>query len=188
MKVPLRELPGKRSFHLGKDAVDALVTGLPMRKALGDEAGDAGEADADLEFYLEGDNVFARGDLNAWVELACSRCLVSLRHKISEPLSLTFLPGGMAPLEGDTANDEAEADDDEANAETDDTYGYEGEEIDMQPLLRERLLLAIPYAPLCQAECKGLCSQCGANLNDSECGCDRKVIDPRLAALKNIKV
>ena len=33
-----------------------------------------------------------------------------------------------------------------------------------------------------------VCSQCGANLNDSECGCDRKVIDPRLAALKSFKV
>lgn len=156
-----------------------------MRKALGKDAGDAGSADAELEFYIEGDNIFARGNLDAWVELACSRCLVSLRHKISESLALTFLPGGHLPLEGD-ADDEAEADDE--SAETDDTYGYEGEELDMQPLLRERLLLAIPYAPLCKPDCLGLCSQCGASLNDSECGCDRKVLDPRLAALKNIKV
>ncbi len=187
MKVPLRELPGKRSFHLDVDAIGALVAGLPMRKALGKDAGDAGIADAELDFYIEGDNIFARGSLNAWVELACSRCLVSLRQKIAEDLSLTFLPGGQLPLEGDDADD-AEADAEENNVETDDTYGYEGEELDLQPLLRERLLLAIPYAPLCQADCMGLCSQCGANLNDSECGCDRKVIDPRLAALKNFKV
>jgi uncharacterized protein len=185
MKVPLRELPGKRSFHLDVDAVGTLVAGLPMRKALGKDAGEAGTADAELDFYIEGDNVFARGNLDAWVELACSRCLMSLRHTISEDLALTFLPGGQAALEGDAANEEeVEVD----SAETDDTYGYEGEELDMQPLLRERLLLAIPYAPLCKTDCLGLCSQCGANLNDSECGCDRKVIDPRLAALKNFKV
>jgi uncharacterized protein len=185
MKVPLRELPGKRSFHLDVDMIDALVAGLPMRKALGKDAGEAGTADAELEFYIEGDNVFARGNLDAWVELACSRCLKSLRHTISEDLALTFLPGGQLPLEGDAANEENV---EEESAETDDTYGYEGEELDMQPLLRERLLLAIPYAPLCTADCLGLCSQCGANLNDSECGCDRKVIDPRLAALKNFNV
>jgi uncharacterized protein len=186
MKVPLRELPGIRSLHLGAKHIDALTAGLPMRSALGDEAGEAGAADAKLEFYLEGDNVFARGELTAWIELACSRCLVSLHHKIAEPLALTFLPGGMLPLEGDTEDDKADLD--ESNAETDDTYGYEGEELDMGPVLDERLLLAIPYAPLCKPDCLGLCSQCGANLNDSECGCDRKVIDPRLAALKNIKV
>ena len=186
MKVPLRELPGKRSFHLDVDMIDALVSALPMRKALGNEAGDAGTANVELEFYIEGDNIFARGNLDAWVELACSRCLVSLQHKISEDLQLTFLPGGNLPLEGDGQDDEDDAEIE--SAETDDTYGYEGEELDMQPLLRERLLLAIPYAPLCKADCLGLCSQCGANLNDSECGCDRKVIDPRLAALKNFKV
>lgn len=186
MKVPLRELPGKRSFHLDVDAVDALVAGLPMRKALGKDAGEAGIADAELDFYIEGDNVFARGNLNAWVELACSRCLISLRHDIAEDLALTFLPGGQLPLEGDAGDEGDEVD--VESVETDDTYGYEGEELDMQPLLRERLLLAIPYAPLCKADCLGLCSQCGANLNDSECGCDRKVIDPRLAALKNFKV
>jgi uncharacterized protein len=185
MKVPLRELPGKRSFHLGVDAIDALVAGLPMRQALGQDAGEAGMANVELDFYVEGDNIFARGNLDAWVELACSRCLVSLRYPIAEDLSLTFLLGGQLPLEGDDSDE----DEDEAeNVETDDTYGYEGEELDMLPLLRERLLLAIPYAPLCKPDCLGLCSQCGANLNDSECGCDRKVIDPRLAALKSFKV
>ena len=183
MKVPLQELPGQRSFHLSADFVDGLVSGLPMRKALGKDAGQAGEGHATLDFYVEADNVFARGTLDAWVELACSRCLTNVQHKIAESLDLTFLPGGQVPSE-----ETGEIDDEAESAETDDTYGYEGEQIDLEPVLRERLVLAIPYAPLCKPDCVGLCTQCGANLNESECGCDRKVIDPRLAALRNIKV
>tara|TARA_R110002096_G_scaffold44526_7_gene120193 strand:- start:10750 stop:11304 length:555 start_codon:yes stop_codon:yes gene_type:complete len=184
MKVLLRQLPLKRSFALSADYVDGLVAGLPMRKALGADASQAGEGEAELDFYIEGDNVFARGKLDAWVELACSRCLVNLRHSITEELMVTYLPGGQIPNEDGLESDEEDAD--EGDAE--DTYGYEGEEIDVEPLLRERLLLAIPYAPLCKADCLGLCSKCGGNRNNSECGCDRKVVDPRLAALKDIKV
>lgn len=169
---------------MSNDYVDALVTGLPMRSALGADATEAGEGSAELDFYVEGDNVFARGNLEAWVELACSRCLVNVRHPIQEELVVTYLPGGQVPDEDGVESEEEDGDD----GEVEDTYGYEGEEIDVEPLLRERLLLAIPYAPLCKPDCKGLCSQCGANLNDSECGCDRKVVDPRLAALADIKV
>ncbi len=184
MKVPLRELPLKRSFALSADFVDGLVAGLPMRKALGSEASQAGEGTAELEFYMEGDNVFARGSLDAWVELACSRCLGNLRHSIQEELMVTYLPGGQVPNEDGLEADEEDTDEGDAV----DTYGYEGEEIDVEPLLRERVLLSVPYAPLCKPDCLGLCSKCGANRNDSECGCDRKVLDPRLAALKDIKV
>jgi len=184
MKVPLRELPQKRSFTLSTEYIGGLVESLPMRKALGEDATEAGEGTADLEFYIEGSNVFGRGKLDAWVELACSRCLVNMRHPVHEDLMVTYLLGGHVPTEDGVETEEDDAD--EGDAE--DTYAYEGDEIDVEPLMRERLVLAIPYAPLCKPDCKGLCSKCGANLNESECGCDRKVIDPRLAALKDIKV
>lgn len=183
MKVPLRELPGHRSLELDVAFVDEAVSGLPMRTALGKDAGEAGRGEVELDFYVEDDNVFARGELRAWVELACSRCLTSLRHNVLEELVVTYLPHGQVPTD-----DDDEVDDGDEAAEAEDTYAYDGEDIDLRPMLRERLLLSIPYAPLCKDDCLGLCSQCGANLNESECGCDRKVIDPRLAALKNIKV
>ncbi len=183
MKVPLKELPGHWSFNLDVDYVDSLVAELPMRAALGSDAGEAGSGTAELDFYKEGEMVFARGELSASVELACSRCLERLDYKFSESLTLTYLPEGQVPSE-----EEDEEGDEDQSSEVEDTYAYEGEEINLEPMLRERLLLAIPYAPLCKDDCLGLCTACGANLNDSECGCDRKVIDPRLAALKNIKV
>ena len=60
--------------------------------------------------------------------------------------------------------------------------------IDVTELLRDELLAAQPMKNLCTANCKGLCPVCGANLNDGDCGCDRAIVDPRLAALKDFKI
>jgi len=59
--------------------------------------------------------------------------------------------------------------------------------IDVTELLRDILLAGQPMKNLCKADCKGLCPECGANLNNGECGCDKFIIDPRLAALKDFK-
>ena len=60
--------------------------------------------------------------------------------------------------------------------------------LDVTELLRDELLAGQPMKNLCKADCKGLCPVCGANLNDGECGCDRFVVDPRLATLENFKL
>jgi uncharacterized protein len=65
---------------------------------------------------------------------------------------------------------------------------YTGKVIDLDPILREQVLLALPGYPVCQEGCKGLCTVCGANLNERECGCDRKVPDPRWAGLAKLKL
>ena len=72
--------------------------------------------------------------------------------------------------------------------ETVDEEGYSGKEIDLQPAVREQILLSVPPPPLCREDCKGLCPQCGKDLNEGECGCDRTVLDPRWAALKGIQL
>ena len=60
--------------------------------------------------------------------------------------------------------------------------------IDITELLRDTLLAGQPMKNLCKADCKGLCPICGANLNDGECECDKFIVDPRLAALKDFKM
>ena len=60
--------------------------------------------------------------------------------------------------------------------------------IDVTELLRDELLAGQPMKNLCKANCKGLCPKCGANLNDGDCGCDKLIVDPRLAALENFKL
>ena len=60
--------------------------------------------------------------------------------------------------------------------------------IDVTELLRDELLAGQPMKNLCKADCKGLCPKCGANLNEGECGCDKFIVDPRLAALQQLVI
>ena len=58
--------------------------------------------------------------------------------------------------------------------------------INLEPLIREYMLLEIPISPLCKTECKGLCSTCGENLNETVCEHNSEAIDPRMAVLKSL--
>jgi uncharacterized protein len=90
------------------------------------------------------------------------------------------------PPDEDGAPGEDDGEGAEVGADDLDVFAFDGERVDLEPLFREELVLAVPYAPLCKEDCKGLCSQCGADLNSGACGC-RPPIDPRLAALTKLK-
>ncbi|MBQ6816568.1 MAG: DUF177 domain-containing protein [Clostridia bacterium] len=59
-------------------------------------------------------------------------------------------------------------------------------ELNLAELCRTDVLLHIPMKHLCHQDCKGLCSECGKNLNQGECGCNKKQIDPRLSKLAEL--
>jgi uncharacterized protein len=63
----------------------------------------------------------------------------------------------------------------------------EGETFDTGPLLREQLQLGVPMKPLCREDCRGLCPQCGADRNRGDCDCKDDWVDPRWAALADLK-
>ena len=115
--------------------------------------------------------------------MGCSRCIEAMKVQVNEKITVTYLPKSEVP-------DQENLDEDDLVFTGDDVdlYPYENDEIDLEPLIREQTILSIPFAPLCTENCKGLCTICGNNLNQKECGCDRAVVDPRLAALKNLKV
>lgn len=58
--------------------------------------------------------------------------------------------------------------------------------LDVDALVQNELLINWPIRVLCKEDCKGICSHCGANLNHGECGCDRRALDPRMAAISDI--
>ena len=68
-----------------------------------------------------------------------------------------------------------------------DAYAIENDQINLLPMVRENLLLAVPVGPLCRQDCPGFCPQCGSDLSQGPCGCDRSVQDPRWAALDALK-
>jgi len=64
----------------------------------------------------------------------------------------------------------------------------ENGKIDLAPIIREEMLVAIPISPLCKQDCKGLCPICGEDLNETACNHDEEQIDPRLGVLKSLLV
>ena len=63
-----------------------------------------------------------------------------------------------------------------------------GSYLDLGAICWEEFVLALPVNPLCRPDCKGLCPQCGANLNDAPCQCAPKEGDPRMAVLRGLKL
>ena len=62
----------------------------------------------------------------------------------------------------------------------------EGGQLNIETLMNNEILMNLPDKVLCKPDCKGICKQCGQNLNEGECGCDDFVPDPRMAAIKDI--
>ncbi|MDF2835796.1 MAG: hypothetical protein K0Q63_1436 [Paenibacillus sp.] len=120
--------------------------------------------------------VTAEGELTADLELACSRCLESTSAHTVIPFYEQFKLGGDDPSEDDESDDGGD----------DDYVELPGDKLDLKPYLEESLLLFMPFAPLCDKDCKGLCQACGQNLNEHTCSCNNEKIDPRFAALKDL--
>ncbi len=123
--------------------------------------------------------VTAEGELTADLELACSRCL--------EPTSAhTVIPFYEQFKLEDNEHSDDDDDFDENEVGGDDFVELPGDKLDLKPYLEESLLLFMPFAPLCDKDCKGLCQACGQNLNEHTCSCNTEKIDPRFAALKDL--
>ena len=165
--------------------VSTWLKGVPMRDALGDSDADsnAGSGQVTFDLYADGNHVFASGKLVGFATVACSRCVGPVRVPIEEALHVTFMPPGEIP--GDAADGDDEGA--EVTAEDIDVFPFDGDHIDLEPMLREQFILAVPFAPLCRDDCRGLCAQCGADRNTSPCTCEPPV-DPRLESLRNLKL
>ena len=186
-QVLVRDLPTHRTLEVGPERVSDWLRGLPMRDALGAPEGDpqAGQGVADLDLYADGAHAFASGSFKGYLTVACSRCIGPVKIDLDEKLLVTFMPQHEMPSEDEPADDAEEGA--EVGSEYLDVFPYDGEIVDLEPLLREQFVLAVPFAPLCREDCKGLCPQCGIDRNSDTCKCEVP-IDPRLAALKGLKI
>ncbi len=123
------------------------------------------------------DNVYARGDLKALVTLPCASCLGPALVKIDAPLKMTFVADGEEPEETENPLDDV------------DVATHDGVEVDLAPIIRESIILGIPMQVHCRDNCAGLCTVCGQNKNERDCGHKPPELeDPRFAALKNLKL
>lgn len=75
----------------------------------------------------------------------------------------------------------------EDDPDPDQTYPITGDQMDLEPLARDAVLLELPQAPLCRADCAGICPTCGADRNVAPCQCATAAPDPRWAALDALR-
>jgi uncharacterized protein len=143
--------------------------GLVHDFCFGDTAG------VQMTYYRGGQDLFLEGNVSAPVVGQCARCLESYDFDLETGFSFVLVPRSEAF--GDA----------EPGVEDADLSFYEGDEIDVSPLLREQMLLALPTQALCRPDCQGLCPSCGANLNADACDCHEETGDPRLTVLRSLK-
>jgi uncharacterized protein len=117
------------------------------------------------------------GELRTSLELACARCLDPVQHDLQHNFDLLYRPQG-----ADAGREELSV----TAAEAEVSY-YQGDGLLLEDVLREQILLAVPVKVICRDDCKGLCPQCGTNLNQEQCSCDTPVADARWLALKDLR-
>src|SRR6185312_1431448 len=124
------------------------------------------------------DNVFANGELKALVTFPCALCLAPALVKVSSRIKMTFVaPGEKEPSDSEDPLDDV------------DVTAHDGQEVDLGAYLREQIILALPISARCRDNCAGLCSICGQNKNERDCGHKPPALeDPRFQALKNLKL
>jgi uncharacterized protein len=152
------------------DALNALFEGGPVH-----DYELAGPANVEVSYYRSGQELFVGGTARSSVVGQCARCLESFTFMMTAPFTFVLVPKphglGAEPQDEDL-----------------DLSFYEGEEVDLAPLVRERILLALPTLPLCDQTCRGLCPRCGVNLNNESCVCPRQEADGPFAVLRQLKL
>ncbi|MDO4542473.1 MAG: DUF177 domain-containing protein [Bacillota bacterium] len=112
------------------------------------------------------------GTVEAVLKGVCDRCGEDLEYKVLADFSETFT---------NLADKLPDEDDGEKCF-----HLFNGDEIDLWPYVEQAIFLAKPMKILCKEDCRGLCPQCGQNLNLEDCSCDNDPIDPRLAVLADL--
>lgn len=127
----------------------------------------AGDTPVDVDVVLErlAEGVVVRGRIEAPWTAECSRCLNPAHGTVRLHVDELFEP---RPVPGET-------------------YLLGPESIDLEPLVRDAVVLELPPAPLCRDDCAGLCPSCGADRNQVDCDCTFDDTDPRWAALRSLE-
>ena len=123
--------------------------------------------DGRAESVVEG--VLVTGALIGDATLTCARCLTTFSGSVDVELVELFATPG------------------HEGGEAEESYPVTGDEIDLEPMIRDALTLALPLRPLCREDCKGICATCGQDLNAADCNCTQDDTDPRWASLSALR-
>ncbi len=132
---------------------------------------------AEVHLTKHGRDILLRGHLKGILTLACSRCLEPFSWPLTADFDLLLAP---TPRPLNRTQEELTPQDLDLDF-------YNGDVVNLEPFLREQILLALPLKPLCADSCRGLCPHCGANLNLQTCTCRQSKAPATFAALAKLK-
>jgi uncharacterized protein len=121
----------------------------------------------DARFESVMDGVLVTAEVEVPVAAECGRCLDPVTFDLVAPVQELYA------YEPDPADE--------------DSLTLNGDTLDLEPVVRDAVVLALPMNPLCDPDCLGLCAECGARLADVEPGHAHSQVDPRWAALALLK-
>lgn len=121
----------------------------------------------------------ARGRLQGAVVVPCNRCAEDADVRIDARFD---------EFEEIPPEEAAASASDEPGSESHIVYDRHAPMLDLAAICWEQFMLALPVAPLCREDCKGLCPRCGVNRNQEECACAPDDEDPRMAPLRNLSL
>jgi uncharacterized protein len=158
MRLDLSEIAAHLGKHIRYDINEAPIDDL------GEDVRCVENVTGDVTFTNTGSNIVARGKFRTAVELTCSRCLTHYRMTVEGPIEegLPLIYRGPETPPG--ATEEELPEDEKEPLFVDNIF-------DLEELLRQQIVIAVPIKPLCSEECKGLCPSCGAKLNEKPCDC-----------------
>ncbi len=139
----------------------------------------AGPVRCDLTLAREYDHLRVSGHVRVPVALVCSRCLVEYETTLDSAFTIIFRKG--------TAEEAAQEEELELSEKDLIASLYHGDEIDMTHEIEEQIAMEIPVQPLCSDDCKGLCPECGTDLNHDSCSCSTRQFNFKFSALKDFK-
>ncbi len=118
-----------------------------------------------------------KGHLDVRMEAPCDRCLETASLPVETPFDLLYYPADELELTGE----------DELEEEASEVAYYEGDRLELNDILREVVLLALPMQVVCSDGCRGICPKCGQNRNIQDCGCTMGAVDDRWNKLRALR-
>jgi uncharacterized protein len=161
----LTETPTELRFDAGDPGWSEVREAIPELRDGPEEP-----PEVSVRAHRMGGDLYLEGRVDAALDLECSRCLVRYRDPLRESFRLVLEPAGArVPPEPEAARDLARSG--MCLGDELEMGWFQGPEIDLVGLVREVVALALPFQPLCRADCRGLCPRCGVDRNVEACGC-----------------
>jgi uncharacterized protein len=158
----------ERAYHIDETVAGAGDDGAPV------------DVRGHVRLMRTNRGLLAYGELDARARGACSRCL----RPVETPVHLTIEEEFLPTVDVATGQPLPRQDDDAGAYFEIDAHHH----VDLTEAVRQTLVMNEPMRPLCRPDCAGLCTRCGADLNEGRCACPEEPADDRWAALRGLKL